>query len=71
MAGLAELLKKLRNRQITDQDSDKQHKRVVSSSHLVSKKAVEVSVFEYGLIVAFNAFGMWMVKAMSVALAEM
>ena len=63
---------------MTDQDSgqsykrpDQPHKRIVSSSHLVSKKAVELSEVEYGLIVASNAFGMWMIKAMSAALAEM
>ena len=50
---------------------DQPHKRIVSSSHLVSEKAVELSEVEYGLIVASNAFGMWMVKAMSAALAEM
>ena len=50
---------------------DQPQKRIVSSSHLVSEKAVELSEVEYGLIVASNAFGMWMVKAMSAALAEM
>ena len=43
----------------------------MSSSHLVSEKAVELSEVEYWLIVASNAFGMWMVKAASVELAEM
>ena len=63
---------------MTDQAPDKpyklrgqQQKRIVSSSHLVSEKAVELSEVEYGLIVASNAFGMWMIKAMSAALAEM
>ena len=63
---------------MTDQATDKpyklrgqQQKRIVSSSHLVSEKAVELSEVEYGLIVASNAFGMWMIKAMSAALAEM
>ena len=63
---------------MTDQDPgqpykrpDRSHKRIVSSSHLVSEKAVELSEVEYGLIVASNAFGTWMVKAMSAALAEM
>ena len=63
---------------MTDQAPDQSHKRrdhpqkrIVSSSHLVSEKAVELSEIEYGLIVASNAFGMWMVKAMSAALAEM
>ena len=50
---------------------DQPQKRIVSSSHLVSEKAVELSEVEYGLIVASNAFVMWMVKAMSAALAEM
>ena len=43
----------------------------MSSSHLVSERAAELSEVEYGLIVASNAFGMWMVKAMAAALAEM
>jgi predicted MarR family transcription regulator len=50
---------------------DQPHKRIVSSSHLVSEKAVELSEVEYGLIVASNAFGMWIVKAMSAALVEL
>lgn len=50
---------------------DQPHKRIVSSSHLVSEKAVELSEVEYGLIVASNAFGMWIIKAMSAALVEL
>ena len=46
-------------------------KRIVSSSHLVSEKAAELSEVEYGLIVASHAFGMWVVKAMSASLAEL
>ena len=45
-------------------------RRIVSSSHLVSEKAAELSEVEYGLIVAWNAFGKWMVKAMTTAVAE-
>ena len=45
-------------------------KRIVSSSHLVSERAAELSEVEYGLIVAWNAFGKWMVKAMATAVAE-
>mgnify|MGYP001234610592 FL=1 len=63
---------------MTDQDPGQPHnlpnqpsKRIVSSSHLVSEKAVELSEVEYGLILASNAFGVWIVKAMSAALAEM
>ena len=44
--------------------------RIVSSSHLVSEKAAELSELEYGLIVGWNAFGRWMVKAMATAVAE-
>ena len=75
---MAKPIKKPQNRKITDQNPDQPHKRpdqthklIVSSSHLVSEKAVELSEVEYGLIVASNAFGMWIIKAMSVALAEM
>ncbi len=42
----------------------------MKSSHLVLEKAVEQSEFEYGLMVASNAFGMYLVKAMSAAIAE-
>ncbi len=45
-------------------------KRIVSSSHLVSDKAAALSEVEYGLIVAGNAFSMWMVKAMATAVAD-
>ena len=45
-------------------------KRIVSSSHLVSENAAELSEVEYGLIVGWNAFGKWMVKAMATAVAE-
>ena len=50
---------------------DQPRKRIVSSSHLVSGKAVELSEVEYWLIVASNTFGMWMFKATSLELAEM
>ena len=45
-------------------------KRIVSSSHLVSEKALELGEVEYGLIVDWNAFGKRMVKAMATAVAE-
>ena len=44
--------------------------RIVSSSHLVSEKIAELSEVEYGLIVGWNAFRKWMVKAMATAVAE-
>ena len=37
-------------------------RRIVSSAHLVSDKAAELSEVEYGLIVASNAFGLWTVR---------
>jgi predicted MarR family transcription regulator len=49
---------------------DEATRRIVSSSHLVSNKAAALSEVEYGLIIAGNAFGMWMVKAMASAVAD-
>jgi predicted MarR family transcription regulator len=40
---------------------------IVSSSHLVSDKSVELSEFEFGLIVAWNAFSRWAVRCMAAA----
>lgn len=40
---------------------------IVSSSHLVSDKASELSEFEFGLIIASNAFNRWIVRCMSAA----
>jgi len=40
---------------------------IVSSSHLVSPKSVELSELEFGLIVAWNAFSRWAVRCMSAA----
>lgn len=41
--------------------------RIVSSSHLVSEQAAEFSEYEYGLIVAANAFNRWIVRCMTAA----
>lgn len=40
---------------------------IVSSSHLVSPQSVELSEFEFGLIVAWNAFSRWAVRCMAAA----
>jgi len=40
---------------------------IVSSSHLVSPRSIELSEFEFGLIVAWNAFSRWAVRCMSAA----
>ncbi|MES9900019.1 MAG: winged helix DNA-binding protein [Sedimenticola sp.] len=38
---------------------------IVSSIHLATEGGWELSEFEYGLIVAFNAFSRWMTRCMS------
>lgn len=40
---------------------------IVSSSHLVSPRSTELSEFEFGLIVAWNAFSRWAVRCMAAA----
>lgn len=40
---------------------------IVSSSHLVSPRSLELSEFEFGLIVAWHAFSRWAVRCMSAA----
>ncbi|MEK7412407.1 MAG: winged helix DNA-binding protein [Planctomycetota bacterium] len=40
---------------------------IVSSSHLVSPASAELSEFEFGLIVAWNAFSSWVVRCMASA----
>jgi predicted MarR family transcription regulator len=40
---------------------------IVSSSHLVSERSVELSELEFGLIVAWNAFSRWAIRCMSAA----
>ena len=42
-------------------------RRIVSSRHLAEGEGWEASEFEYGLIIAYNAFARWMVKCMSAA----
>lgn len=40
---------------------------IVSSSHLVSPQGKETSEFEFGLIVAWNAFSRWAIRCMAAA----
>lgn len=42
-------------------------RRIVSSRHLADGEGWEASEFEFGLIIAFNAFSRWMVKCMAAA----
>ena len=41
--------------------------RIVSSSHLVSERAAELSELEFALILSGNAFNRWMVRCMCAA----
>lgn len=44
--------------------------RIVSSAHLVSEKSPELSEFEFGMIIAANAFNRWMIRCMAAAGAK-
>lgn len=46
-------------------DKKVDHRRIVSSRHLASSEAWQLSEFEYGLIVAYNAFTGWVTRCMS------
>ncbi len=41
--------------------------RIVASAHLVSEKAAELSEYEYGLMVGWNAFQRWITRCMAAA----
>ncbi len=45
----------------------KKRRSIVASSHLVSEEVSELSEFEFGLIIASNAFNRWIVRCMSAA----
>jgi predicted MarR family transcription regulator len=47
--------------------SPARHGGIVSSAHLVSPRSLELSEFEFGLIVAWNAFSRWAVRCMAAA----
>ena len=42
-------------------------RKIVSSRHLAEGEGWEASEFEFGLIIAYNAFSRWMVKCMAAA----
>lgn len=46
---------------------EKSKRPIVGSDHLVSERAAELSSYEYGLILAFNAFSRWIVRCMAAA----
>jgi predicted MarR family transcription regulator len=45
----------------------KPNRRIVSSRHLAEGDGWEASEFEYGLIIAYNAFSRWMTRCMTAA----
>ncbi|MCI5112827.1 MAG: winged helix DNA-binding protein [Marivita sp.] len=47
--------------------TDQTRRKIVSSRHLAEGEGWEASEFEFGLIIAFNAFSRWMVKCMAAA----
>ncbi len=55
------------NAKPTERTRKAQSGGIVSSSHLVSPRSMEASEFEFGLIVAWNAFSRWMVRCMAAA----
>ena len=46
---------------------DKRGREIVSSAHLVSERAAELSELEFGLIIAGHAFNRWVVRCMAAA----
>ena len=46
---------------------DPKERRIVSSRHLAEGERWEASEFEYGLIIAYNAFSRWMSRCMAAA----
>lgn len=43
------------------------NRRIVSSRHLATEKGWQLSEYEYGLIMAYNAFSRWMLRCMAAA----
>ena len=52
---------------MTDKGARAAKRPIVSSAHLVSERAVELSEFEFGLILAHNAFARWIQRCMAAA----
>lgn len=48
-------------------DNNDTKRRIVSSRHLAEGDGWESSEFEYGMIIAYNAFSRWMTRCMSAA----
>jgi predicted MarR family transcription regulator len=56
-----------REQRMAQDKEDRHSRRIVSSRHLATEKGWQLSEYEYGLIMAFNAFSRWMVRCMAAA----
>ncbi len=52
---------------MADENEERTSRRIVSSRHLATEKGWQLSEYEYGLIIAFNAFSRWMIRCMAAA----
>ncbi len=52
---------------MNEKNPPKQRRKIVSSRHLADGEKWELSEFEYGMIIANNAFNKWMVRCMAAA----
>ena len=48
-------------------DEERRSRGIVSSRHLATEKGWQLSEYEYGLIMAYNAFSRWMLRCMAAA----
>ena len=53
--------------EMTEDSPPKEITPIVSSEHLTSPDSWQLSEFEYGLIIAYNAFSRWMIRCMGAA----
>jgi predicted MarR family transcription regulator len=51
----------------TKDGEERRSRRIVSSRHLATEKGWQLSEYEYGLIMAYNAFSRWMLRCMAAA----
>lgn len=52
---------------MTHDSETRRDRRIVSSRHLATEKGWQLSEYEYGLIMAYNAFSRWMIRCMAAA----
>lgn len=52
---------------MTESKAQEERTPIVSSEHLASPDSWQLSEFEYGMIISYNAFARWMMRCMSAA----